>query len=173
VVNGTQFFIAYNTDGVTVAFDFPYYLFQFSDLVVWYTDPSNNTTQLLLNSAYTLAGNADSFGAYPGGVTLTTTSILTGGGILFITRSTQKTQMLHFVDNDSFPAEDLEHGLDKLTLMAQEQTMFLGMTLAPPSTPGLIPGQWYGNAAPVAGGYFGWIWSGTSNEWLPFGQISL
>lgn len=172
MVNGTKFFIEYQTDGITAAFDYPYYLFQFSDLVVWFTDASDNTLQLQLNSDYTLVGTPDSFGAYPNGVTITPTpSILAAGGVLFVTRSTQKTQMIHFIDNDVFPAENLEHGLDKLTLMAQEQTMFLGMALAPPSAAGTIPGQWYANANPVAGGYFGWVWTGTN--WNPFGMVSL
>lgn len=174
MVNGTQFFIEYSTDGVTTEFAYPYYLFQFSDLVVWFTDPvTNDTTQLALNSGYTLSGTADDFGAYPDGVTITTTSVLAGGGVLFVTRSTQKTQLMSWIDNDAFPANDTEHAFDKLTLMAQEQTLFLGMTTAPPVTPGTIPGQWYGNANTTPGGYFGWVWSGTSSEWLPFGQISL
>jgi hypothetical protein len=171
MVTGIQFFIKYNTDGITTVFPYPYYLFQFSDLIVWYTDANNNSKQLVLNADYTLAGTADEYGAYPEGVDITLAPVLPGGGgSLFVTRGTQKTQLVHYIDDDSFPANVLEHALDKLTLIAQEQTLFLGLAPGPPVSNGTFPGQWYQSTNPASGN-FGWVWSGT--VWLPWGDVSL
>jgi hypothetical protein len=177
-VTGTNNTISYATDGTTTKFFYPDYLFQFSDMVVSYTPAGSTITEALgLGSDYTLSGVADTFGAYPGGVELTTifqggvtATPLPSGGSLVLTRATQETQLIQYIDGDKFPAMSHEHGLDKLTLMIQDCCKgFLGFFGAPPPGPA-SNGQWFIVYPAVAGTFFGYIY--TTTGWKQFAPIS-
>jgi hypothetical protein len=179
-VTGTQNTISYATNGVTTAFAYPYYLFQFSDMDVSYTPSSGSGSVLVLNSDYSLTGTADTFGAYPTGATLTTlglgvlSSPLAPGNLL-MTRSTQETQQIQYIDGDKFPAMKHEHALDKLTLEIQDISLhgFLGVVSGRPGSPGTADGQWMLQIPAIPGGNFGWVWCAVSGTWNAWGAISL
>lgn len=168
---------SYAGDGSTSIFDYPNYVFEPADLVVTVT-VSGVTTSYALNAkpGFTFSGTADTYGAYPTGGNVALVDANgnpappAAGSTVLITRVTPRTQAMSFLDNDPLPATVLEHGLDKLTLIAQESTLFLGLSAAP-SAAGSQVGQWWQNAAPTPGGNFGWVWTGTA--WQQFGQVSL
>jgi hypothetical protein len=170
------FSISYNTDGVTTTFNYPDYLFQLSDLAVYYTPTGGAGIQLVMNSDYSLSGVADTFGAYPTGVVLTTLGLGTlasplAPGSLYMTRRTQETQQIQYIDGDKFPAMKHEHALDKLTLIVQELSgLIVGQSATTPSTPGLL-GQIILNALPDPGDNIGWVY--TTQGWRAYGNISL
>jgi hypothetical protein len=174
-VTGTVNTISYTTDGITTTFQYPDYLFQPSDMDVSLTPVGGTAKLLVLNSDYSLAGTPDNFGAYPNGITLTTMSagIITpfpSGGKLIMTRSTEETQLIQYIDGDKFPAMKHEHALDKLTLEIQDIKMgFRGFYPAPPSGPVSL-NDWFIVYPAIAGTYWGYIY--TTTGWKPFAPIS-
>jgi hypothetical protein len=172
-VTGLGNTISFNTNGTTTQFQYPYYLFQPSDMDVSFTPAgAGYTEQLILNSNYTLTGTPDNFGAYPGGVTLTT--IGSGSplptGVLLLTRSTEETQQIQYIDGDKFPAMKHEHALDKLTLEIQDLGMgFRGFLAAPPPGSAKL-NDWFIVYPAVAGTFWGYVY--TTTGWRPFAPIS-
>lgn len=189
VVSTTGVAVSYAGDATTAIFAYPDYLFQASDLVVTTTVAGVSTGYTLSAlPGFTFTGTADVFGAFPGGGNV---KFVDGSGnpappamgaVILITRQTQKTQLAAFVDNNPMPATVIEHAYDKLTLMAQEQSLFLGVSAGSPVAPGgtnsaaCAAGQWEENSAPVAGGNFGWLCTtpgiAGSAVWSPFGLVS-
>jgi hypothetical protein len=175
-VTGVANTIDYFTDGTSYQFQYPYYLFQPSDLDVSFTPSGGSSTPLVLNSDYNLSGTADTFGAYPNGIALTTIaggqfgSPLPANGTLLLTRSTEETQQIQYVDGDKFPAMKHEHALDKLTLEIQDIGMgFRGFLAGPPTGPVKF-NDWFIVYPAIAGTFWGYIY--TTNGWKPFAPIS-
>jgi hypothetical protein len=178
MVEGQIFLIEYATggsSGMQTQFPYPYYLWEFSDLIVQWTDLQAHTTTLVQDTDYTLSGTADDFGSYPDGVTVTTIGANSPrpNGSLLITRSTAHTQMNTWIDNSPFPADQEEHSFDKLTLMIQEMAKgFLGVLNGPPpsGTPPIPVGAWFIQYPLVPGTFFGWCM--TTGGWKQFAPIS-
>lgn len=189
VVSTTGVAVSYAGDATNSIFSYPDYLFQASDLVVTTTVAGVSTGYTLgALPGFTFTGTADIFGAFPAGGNV---KFVDGSGnaappavgaAVLITRQTQKTQLAAFVDNNPMPATVIEHAYDKLTLMAQEQSLFLGVSAGSPVAPGgsssaaCTAGQWEENSAPVAGGNFGWLCTTAgiagAAVWSAFGLVS-
>ena len=189
VVSTTGVSVSYAGDGYTTAFAYPDYLFEAPDLIVTSTICGVTTNYPQgAQPGFTFAGTTDCYGSFPSGGTV---NVVDGSGNplapaaaanILITRLTPKTQPVHFVDNNPLSACVLEHGYDKLTLMAQEVSAFQGMANGPPVTGSLSMacaylGEWFENGAVSAGANFGWVCTtagiaGTA-VWSPFGAVSL
>lgn len=104
-------------------FPYPFRVFAATDLLVYADD------LLLSNSVdYVVSGVGDAGG---GNVTFTTAP---DGLAVAIIRNIPTTQEIDFVENDSLPANTLEDGLDKLTMLDQQQNETLSRALKFSST---------------------------------------
>ena len=181
------FSAAYVGDGTTNSFSYPDYLFELPDLIVT-TTIAGVTTDYVANAqpGFTWAGTADCLGSFPSGGAIAfvdgsgNPAPPAAGASVLITRSTPKTQTVAFLDNGPLSACVVEHAYDKLTLMAQETGLLLGLANGPPVTGALSAacslGQWYQNATPSAGSNFGWVCTTAgiagAAVWSPFGLVS-
>lgn len=101
----------------------PYYFLLETDLLVELINTETDSkTALQLTTDYTVSGEGNLAG---GSITFVNPSILapaTGGTAktLRITRVVPITQLLDYVQDDAFPAESHEKGLDKLTMICQQ-----------------------------------------------------
>jgi hypothetical protein len=96
-------------DGTTTAFAVNFYFLENSDLKVFV----NGVLQTITTN-YTVTGAGN-----PAGGTVTFVSAPANGVEVVIFRDPALTQGLDYIDNDPFPAESHERGLDKLTMIAQ------------------------------------------------------
>ena len=154
VVSTQNYNAFYTGNSSQTTFSYPNYLFEQSDLVVFYTTLSGTTTFFTLNAhpGFSFAGAADIYGAYPTGGNVTfldssgnPTAPPTGAAIT-ITRLTPPTQIVAFLDNSPLSATVLEHAYDKLTLMAQTSyaniaTTFACLSGGCPTSPPLVNGS--------------------------------
>jgi len=107
--------VSYAGNGATTAFSFPYYFLSNSDLVVILrVDSTGVETTKTITTHYTVSGA----GVGAGG-TVTMLAAPASGETLVIYRSPALTQGIDLGENDSLPAETLEQGLDKVTMIAQ------------------------------------------------------
>ena len=187
VVSTTGVSAAYVGDGTTNSFSYPDYLFELPDLIVT-TTIAGVTTDYVANAqpGFTWAGTADCLGSFPSGGAIAfvdgsgNPAPPAAGASVLITRATPKTQTVAFLDNGPLSACVVEHAYDKLTLMAQETGLLLGLANGPPVTGALSAacslGQWYQNATPSAGSNFGWVCTTAgiagAAVWSPFGLVS-
>ena len=111
--------VIYVGDGATLVFAYPFKIFAEADLVVSdYNVSTTSTTVLTLNTDYLVSGVGLTAG---GNVTLSGsyTSLPTGSKLV-IQREMPLTQLVDYVENDSFPAETHEDALDKITMVCQQ-----------------------------------------------------
>ena len=109
----------YDCDGVVVRFDFTFQISQESDLdVKRYNSVGLVEVTLILGSDYTME-HATVGTWLDGGTVVTTTTYITNDRIS-LTRDLPSTQLLDYVENNPFPAESHEGGLDKLTVLSQQ-----------------------------------------------------
>lgn len=128
--------VQYAGNGVTVAFAFPFRFLADEDLVVILTDADGDDTTLMLTTHYTVSGE----GA-PGGGTVTMVTAPASGETLTILADPAVAQPVDFVDNGPLPAEVLETGLDRLTLLARRARDLVARTFRladSDPTPGLV-----------------------------------
>lgn len=115
--------VSYDTDGVTTAFLVPFYFLANDHLRVWlYNESTGVETDLVLGSAYTVAGAGN-----PAGGIVTTTTAYTAGPLLRIERVVPITQETAYQRNDPFPERAHERALDKLTMICQQLAGFFGL----------------------------------------------
>lgn len=142
-VTTTQNLISYVTTGQT-SFGFPYYFISPADLLVYSVDGSGNKITYVYGTDFTLAGTIDSAGAYPAGANVIFNTAPASSLTLTIQRKTQQTQPVTFIDYQPFPASIINHSLDKLTLMSQDNAGQVGPQGAPgppgPQGPQGLPG---------------------------------
>jgi len=112
---------AFNGNDVTTEFSFPYTFLEDSDLIVTLTDALGVDTIQTLTTDYTVTGAGVDGG---GAVTMIVTPAT--GESLFIRRTVSLTQEVDYITGDSFPAETHERALDKLTMVAQQQSEAIG-----------------------------------------------
>lgn len=99
--------ITYAGDDASTVFPIPFEFETAADLKVFRTDSDGNVTEL--SSGFSVAGGAGSTG------TLTLLAALASGYDLTILDDPERSQDLDYVNNDAFPAETHEKGLDKQT----------------------------------------------------------
>jgi hypothetical protein len=102
--------IRYDGDGITDEFDYPFLVFQASDLKV-YVDGS-----LVSNSAYTVSG----LGVESGGEVTFTTPPGVGLGNVILEREAEFTQPTSIPEGSKFPARVVETAHDRQTMLAQQ-----------------------------------------------------
>lgn len=172
--------VSYVSDGSTTAWAIPFYFMAVTDFIVQINTGGVVTTPVY-NTAYSIAGTPNSYGAYPNGGTLTWASgfVPANGATFVITRNTARLQPDKYTDNSPFPATVNESDLDRLTLIAQELASgasgFIGNLMAPPTTGTYAQGNWFIVIPPVPGQYWGYVCTtaGSPGVWKPFGPISL
>jgi len=116
-VSTTSNRISYAGNGVTVDFAYPYKFLANPDLKVFIrVDATGVETLLVLNTDYTVTGAGQSNGG-----TVSVSAAPATGETLVLLSDPIATQEVDLVENDALPAEVLENGLDKLTLLIQRQ----------------------------------------------------
>ncbi|MEX8991456.1 hypothetical protein AB8G35_21850, partial [Salmonella enterica] len=118
----------YIGNGVTTSFPYTFRIFKKSDLVVQVADLSENITELVLDTDYTVTGA----GEYTGGNVILSTP-LTSGYQISISRELPVTQEIDFRNQGKFFAEVHEDGFDKLTMLIQQAISWLRLSLRKPS----------------------------------------
>lgn len=152
----------YSGNGVTAGFSYTFRILDDDDILVQKRVTATGViTNLVKTTDYTVSGVGASAG---GTVTLVdpATDAPTGSTITII-RDVSKTQETNYTPYDTFPAEDHEDALDKLTMIAQEQSEQIDRSVkVDPSVD--IDNQVVGT--PVAGDVprinpagNGWIWA--------------
>lgn len=113
--------VKYTGNSVTTVFTFSYPFFASTDLLV-YLDGVLQTT------GYTVSGGAGSSG------TVTFSVAPTTGVIITIELSLPYTQLDNYVENQAFPADTLEKGLDRAALRDQQLANSIERSLVFPAT---------------------------------------
>lgn len=119
----------YSGDGTTITFQVPFRFLADNQLRVLRTViATNSSTTLVLNSlgpdGYSVIGAGKPNG---GSITVVTAPIGPAptpalAERISILRNVPLTQLIDYIANDAFPAESHEAGLDKLTMMVQQQS---------------------------------------------------
>jgi hypothetical protein len=114
--------VEYTEDGATTLFAVPYAFFDDTDLVVTrFTGTGthdSDTHVLVLGHDFSVSGGDTGDGPAVGAITLLTASV--DDAMLRIDRFTKRSQELHYVPGDDFPARSHEDGLDRLEMQIQE-----------------------------------------------------
>lgn len=119
----------YTGNGVTTSFPYTFRIFKKSDLVVQVADLSENITELILDTDYTVTGA----GGYTGG-NVVLPSPLDNGYKISISRELPVTQETDLRNQGKFFAEVHEDAFDKLTMLIQQCFGFLRLALRKPSS---------------------------------------
>ena len=107
---------SYSGNGSTTAFAYAFKIFADADLEVIIRASAGTETTKTLTTHYTVSGAGNDSG---GTVTFTTGNTPASGETVVIRRKLTLTQGTDYVENDPFPANSHEDGLDRLTFIAQ------------------------------------------------------
>lgn len=114
-INSTINRTSYFGDGITTAFDVPFAFFDDDELqVIERVTATGLETTKSLNNHYTVSGGDGTDG------TVNATEAPPFGVSWTILRRTKRTQSIDYTNNDPFPAETHERGLDRVTMIAQD-----------------------------------------------------
>ena len=129
-VSSLIFVIEYQGNGAQSAFPIPFYFMALADIEVEINEVVQGYT---IN--YTISGVADNFGAYPNGGTVNTVVPVPSGQTITITRNTAKTSIWSFVDGQPLTADAINHSLDRLLLIDQEEAGVTNVVTSAPIVP--------------------------------------
>jgi hypothetical protein len=115
-VNSTTTKVSASGDGSTAAFNYTFKIFADSEMQVIIRSSAGVETIKTLTTHYTVSGAGNDGG---GTVTFTSGNIPASGETVVLRRNLQLTQGTDYVENDPFPAESHENGLDRLTMITQ------------------------------------------------------
>lgn len=124
----------YAGDNVSTVFTVPFYFLEPTHLRVIRRAADGTETLLTKDIHYTVAGAGS-----PEGGSITMSSAPASGTQIAILRNVPATQTLDYVANDPFPADSHERGLDKLTMIVQQQGEEVGRSLRVPVTDAALP----------------------------------
>jgi hypothetical protein len=112
--------VEYVENGGTGPFAIPFQFFNADELVVLrITGTGDSDVEILtLGADYTIAGGYQGNGPEVGSLTLAAAGV--NGATLRIDRDTDRSQLLHYIPGDDFPARSHEDGLDRLEAQIQE-----------------------------------------------------
>lgn len=119
----------YTGNGVTTSFPYTFRIFSKSDLTVTVVDLSENISELVLDTDYTVSGA----GGYSGG-NVTLTAALADGYKISIARDLPVTQETDLRNQGKFFAEVHEDAFDKLTMLIQQVFSRFSLALRKPSS---------------------------------------
>jgi len=108
---------SYSGDGNTTTFAYAFKILADSDLKVYIRSASGTETLKTITTHYTVTGVGSASG---GNVVFTGGNIPTNTETVVIQRVVPLTQTHDYVENDPFPAESHEQGLDRLTMHVQQ-----------------------------------------------------
>jgi len=120
---------SYNGNGFTKNFAFPYRFLANADLKVVLVAANGTETLQVLNTNYTVSG----VGSDSGG-TVSMIVAPPSGSRLVVYRDMILTQEIDYITGDPFPAETHEQGLDRLTMISQQQKSVLDRAVVTPVT---------------------------------------
>lgn len=103
-------------DGSTAGFNYTFKIFADSEMQVIIRSSAGVETTKTLTTHYTVSGAGNDSG---GTVTFTSGNIPASGETVVLRRNLALTQGTDYVENDPFPAESHEDGLDRLTMITQ------------------------------------------------------
>ena len=134
-VSSTTSKVSYTGNGLTTTFAVPFYFLAAADLEVILRSGTTETVQALTTN-YTVSGAGNEAGG-----TVTMLVAPAAATTLTIRRSIAVTQGTDLLPNDRLPAEDLEDGLDKLTMIAQQLGEESGRSLKYPASDAAVSAQ--------------------------------
>jgi len=158
--------IEYTATAAQKIFPYTFLIFANTDLEVRQIDKITGVTTLLtLTTHYTVSGVGDIGG---GNVTLVTGALV--DDTIIIVRVMPVTQLIDYVENDSFPADTHEKGLDRATMVSQQLLETLGRAIKLPITSTLedidIP-------VPGAGKHLAWNSAGDALELVTVSESAI
>ena len=130
-VSTTSNKVSFSANGSTTVFAYNFKIFADADLTVIIRAADGTETTKTLTTHYTVSGAGSSSG---GNVTFTTGNTPANGETVVIKRELAVTQSTDYVANDPFPAASHEDALDRLTMIAQQQTEQIGRSIVFPDT---------------------------------------
>lgn len=128
-ISTTESSIAYNVNGVTLAFAVPFRFLVDDDIVVTRRNAAGIESTLVLNTDYTLTGANNDAGG-----TLTMVVAPAVGERLVIDRVVGITQETDYPEGGNFPAEAHERALDRLTMIGQQLLRLVSRCLQLPTS---------------------------------------
>lgn len=160
-VESTENKIVFTGTGVITPFAFTFRLFETSDLVVTKYTIADGSEELLTESVdYLITWDPES--PIGGHIHLVDDELeevaLSADYKLILQRILPITQELDYVENDPFPAETHEEGLDRLTMICQQIQDELDRSLKADATQSGVD---YTLPGPEAGSLIGWDETGT------------
>ena len=108
---------SYSGNGNTTTFAYAFKILANSDLKVYIRSANGTETLKTITTHYTVTGVGSASG---GNVVFTVGNIPTNTETVVIQRVVPLTQTHDYVENDPFPAESHEQGLDRLTMHVQQ-----------------------------------------------------
>ena len=123
--------VSFSANGSTTVFAYNFKIFADADLTVIIRASDGTETTKTLTTHYTVSGAGSSSG---GNVTFTSGNTPANGETVVIKRELDVTQSTDYVANDPFPAASHEDALDRLTMIAQQQTEEIGRSIVFPDT---------------------------------------
>ena len=130
-VSTTSNKVTFSANGSTTGCAYNFKIFADADLTVIIRAADGTETTKTLTTHYTVSGAGSSSG---GNVTFTTGNTPANGETVVIKRELAVTQSTDYVANDPFPAASHEDALDRLTMIAQQQTEQIGRSIVFPDT---------------------------------------
>ena len=118
----------YLGDGATTLFPVPFPFLENDHVRLVHVDASGVETVWTEAVHYTLTGAGDSNGGTVTVATAPTDYTPAAGERLIVLRDVMADQQIDFVDNDALPAQTLENGFDKLTMLVQQAMEQLSRT---------------------------------------------
>lgn len=107
----------YSGNAVATVFAYDFFIQAATDIEVYIADPDGLLELQTLTTDYTLSGVGNPAG---GNVTFVSGAPATGTNNVLLIRDTPLTQETDYIEGDTFPAEEHEKALDKLTRICQE-----------------------------------------------------
>lgn len=98
-------------------FSVPFYILDETHIAVYLLDTTLGTQTLLTLTTHYTVNNV----GVPAGSDIDTVATYASGYEIVIIRAVPFTQLKDYIDHDTFPAESHEQGLDKLTMLLQQQ----------------------------------------------------
>lgn len=115
-VSSTTTKVSASGDGSTAAFNYTFKIFADSEMEVIIRSSTGTETTKTLTTHYNVSGAGNDAG---GTVTFTSGNIPASGETVVLRRNLALTQGTDYVENDPFPANSHEDGLDRLTFITQ------------------------------------------------------
>ena len=115
-VSSTTTKVSASGDGSTAAFNYTFKIFANSEMEVIIRSSTGTETTKTLTTHYNVSGAGNDSG---GTVTFTSGNIPASGETVVLRRKLALTQGTDYVENDPFPANSHEDGLDRLTMITQ------------------------------------------------------